>query len=182
MKANLQLSLQELQLQLFSCKNISQIVSKTFTTQCFLTDHLNHKTLNKATWRTPSSDTCQLFADQLNCYDQPTNFLLSDQQLAENMILVSCFQDRKKRDESEFATSLQELQLQLFSCKNISQIVSKTFTTQCFFTDHLNYKILNKATCGTPSANPCQICADQLNCYDYLSRLSGFSDLFGKLF
>ena len=30
------------QKRLFSCKNISQTASKTFTTQCFLTDHLNH--------------------------------------------------------------------------------------------------------------------------------------------
>ena len=31
----------------------------------------------------------------------------------------------------------------------ICQIAGKTFATQCFFTDHLNYKILNKTTCNT---------------------------------
>ena len=36
----------------------------------------------------------------------------------------------------------------------ISQIANKTVDTQCFFTDHLNYKTVNKKTCRTPSANP----------------------------
>ena len=34
---------------------------------------------------------------------------------------------------------------------------SKTFATQCFFTDHLKHKSINKAICGTPSANPHQL-------------------------
>ena len=55
-KVNLQLSLQELWLQLFACKNIPQVGSKTLTTQCVFTDHLNHKTGNKATCRTPSAN------------------------------------------------------------------------------------------------------------------------------
>ena len=50
-----------------------------------------------------------------------------------------------------------ELQLLLFSCKNISQIASKTFATQWFLTDHLNHKIVNKTTHRTPSANPRQL-------------------------
>ena len=39
-------------MRLFSCKNISQIA-----TQCLFTDHLNHKTVNKATYRMPQSST-----------------------------------------------------------------------------------------------------------------------------
>ena len=50
--------------------------------------------------------------------------------------------------------NLQELYLQLFSCKNISQIARKTFARQCFFTDHLNHNIVNKTDCRAPSANP----------------------------
>ena len=61
-KANLELNLQELYLQLFSCNNFSQIASKTFATQCFLTDHLNHKTVSKTTFRTPSGNLQQLWA------------------------------------------------------------------------------------------------------------------------
>ena len=45
----------------------------------------------------------------------------------------------------------------LFSCKNISQIASKTFAKHCFLTDHLNQKILNKTTCRTHSANSRQL-------------------------
>ena len=37
--------------------------------------------------------------------------------------------------------------------KNVSN-ASKTFATQCFFTDHLNHKNENKAACRTLSANP----------------------------
>ena len=39
----------------------------------------------------------------------------------------------------------------------MSQISSKTFDTQCFFTDQLNQKTVtktNKTTCRTPSENP----------------------------
>ena len=39
----------------------------------------------------------------------------------------------------------------------MSQIASKTLTTQYFYTDHLNHKTVNKATCITPSANPRQL-------------------------
>ena len=40
--------------------NLSQIPCKIFPTQCFLTDHLKHWTLNKTTCRVPSADPCQL--------------------------------------------------------------------------------------------------------------------------
>ena len=39
----------------------------------------------------------------------------------------------------------------------LNQIASKTFATQCFFTDYLNHEIVNKTTCRTPSANPRQL-------------------------
>ena len=32
-----------------------------------------------------------------------------------------------------------------------------TFIAQCFFTNHLNHKTVNKATCRTLSANPCKL-------------------------
>ena len=37
----------EIRNRLFSRKKIFQIASKTFATQCFFNDHLNHKTVNK---------------------------------------------------------------------------------------------------------------------------------------
>ena len=33
----------------------------------------------------------------------------------------------------------------------------KIFATQCFFTDRLKYKIVNKATCRMPSENTRQL-------------------------
>ena len=41
---------------------ISKIDSKIFTTQCFFIDHLNHKTVNKTTSRTPSANPRRLCA------------------------------------------------------------------------------------------------------------------------
>ena len=37
---------------------------------------------------------------------------------------------------------------------------SKTFVTQCFFTDHMNHETVSKTTSAnrTPSANPRQLC------------------------
>ena len=40
--------------------------------------------------------------------------------------------------------------------KNVSKIPCKIFDTQCFFTDHLEHKTVNKTTCRTPLANPRQ--------------------------
>ena len=40
----------------------------------------------------------------------------------------------------------------------ISQTASKTFATQCFYTDHLKHKTANKTSCRTPSENPHQLC------------------------
>ena len=46
-KANLLLNLLELLLERFSFKNISRIGIKIFAAQCFFTDHLKPKTVNK---------------------------------------------------------------------------------------------------------------------------------------
>ena len=61
--------------------------------------------------------------------------------------------------------NLLELQLLLFSYKNLSRIPRKIFATQWFFTDHLKYKTANKATSRTPSANPNQLCAHWLKSF-----------------
>ena len=42
-------------------KNISQISSKIFASQCFLSDHLNKKTVNKTTCRMPSANSRELW-------------------------------------------------------------------------------------------------------------------------
>ena len=41
----------------------------------------------------------------------------------------------------------------------MSEIASKTFATECFFTDHLNRKAENKTTCITSAENPRQLWA-----------------------
>ena len=61
----------------------------------------------------------------------------------------------QKEDKSEFVTKSVGTLVTIISCKNISKI--ETFATQLFFTDHLNRKTVNKTTCRTPSANPCQL-------------------------
>ena len=39
------------------------------------------------------------------------------------------------------------------------------YLLQCFSTDHLKHKTLNKTTCRTPSANPCHLCVHQLKSF-----------------
>ena len=66
----------------------------------------------------------------------------------------------QKEDKSKFVTKFVGIivtNIRIFSSKNISQVASKTSATQCFFTDHLNLKIVNKTTCRTPSKNPRQL-------------------------
>ena len=68
--------------------------------------------------------------------------------------------------------------MQLCSCQNISHIV-----TQCFFTDHLNHKTVNKTTFRTPLANLHLLCAHWLKNFPTLMIIfSEFPDLFGKVF
>ena len=52
--------------------------------------------------------------------------------------------------------------MQLFWYKNISHIASKTCTTQCIFTDHLNHKTVNKAICRMPSATVIENACNQM--------------------
>ena len=49
----------------------------------------------------------------------------------------------------------------IFSCiwTEYGDLRSKTFATRCLFTDHLNHKTVNKATCRTLSASPHQLWA-----------------------
>ena len=67
------------------------------------------------------------------------------------------FLRKEKKDKNRFVTKFVGIIVKLFSCKNVSQIASETFARQCFFTDHLNHKIVNKTTCRKPSANPHQL-------------------------
>ena len=41
----------------------------------------------------------------------------------------------------------------------------KILATQCFFTDHLNHKTVNKKACRMPSANSRQQCAHYLKSF-----------------
>ena len=91
----------------------------------------------------------------------------------------------QKRDESKLVTKFVGIILTIFSYKNLSQIPCKIFTPQCFLTNHLKHKTVNKTTCRTPSANPRQLRAlveELSNCYENFSRFSGSPDLFGKVF
>ena len=49
-------------------ENIPQVPSKTIGTQCFFNDHLNNKTANKTTCRTPSANLCQLWVHYLKSF------------------------------------------------------------------------------------------------------------------
>ena len=72
--------------------------------------------------------------------------LLPDHQLAENfMVSVT----RQKSNKREFVTKYVGIIAKLFSHKNRSEIAGKIFVTQCFLTDHLNHKILNKRSLNT---------------------------------
>ena len=46
MKVNLQLNFYKLDSHLLSYKNVSQIASRIFITQCLFTDHLKQKVVN----------------------------------------------------------------------------------------------------------------------------------------
>ena len=60
----------------------------------------------------------------------------------------------QKEDKNEFVTkSVGIIVMIILYFKNISLIASKTFATQCFFTDHWNQETLNKTTCRTLSRN-----------------------------
>ena len=71
---------------------------------------------------------------------------------------------------------------------HISKVFCKVFTVKDLFTDHLNHKIVNKATCRTFSANLSanhQLCVHWFKSFStaiVFLRFSGFSDLFGKVF
>ena len=60
----------------------------------------------------------------------------------------------QKREENKLVTKFVGIIVKLFSYENFSQIHCKIFAVQCFFTDHLKHKTVNKTTCRTPSANP----------------------------
>ena len=84
--------------------------------------------------------------------------MLPDHQPDENQIFVFGLYEMKKEDKSKFVFKhVGTIVIQLLSCKNIFQTVTKIFVTQCFYTDHLNNKIENKANCRTPSVKPPQL-------------------------
>ena len=74
-----------------------------------------------------------------------------------NRFLLLVCKKGEKEDKNKFAAKFVGIIVTIISCKNVFQIASKTFATQCFFTDHLNHKIMNKKTCRTPLANPRQL-------------------------
>ena len=90
------------------------------------------------------------------------------------------------KDKNEFVTTFVAITITFFSCKNVSQILCKIFSTYCFFTDDMKHKTLNKTTCRMLSASPlptmCILVENLSNHYDCFSRLSGFPDLICKVF
>ena len=64
----------------------------------------------------------------------------------------------------------------IFMKKHFST-ASKGFATFCFFTDHLNHKIMNKTTCRTTSANPSQLWTHYLKSFRIVVIIfPGFQD------
>ena len=100
------------------------------------------------------------------------------------MFLVSA--KGQNRDKSEFVTKFAGIIVTIISYKNFSQITCKNFAKQCFFTDHLKHKTVNRTTCRMHSANLRQLRAHWLKSFpaanDYFSRLAGFPHLFVKVF
>ena len=94
----------------------------------------------------------------MGCYQQKTNIShYQTTNLLKTRFLFLVFKKGKKENKNRFVTKFVGIIVKLFSCKNVSQIASETFARQCFFTDHLNHKIVNKTTCRKPSANPHQL-------------------------
>ena len=94
----------------------------------------------------------------MGCYQQKTNIShYQTTNLLKTRFLFLVFKKGKKEDKNRFVTKFVGIIVKLFSCKNVSQIASETFARQCFFTDHLNHKIVNKTTCRKPPANPHQL-------------------------
>ena len=74
--------------------------------------------------------------------------------LLKTWFLFLIYKKGQKEDKNEFVTkSVGIIVTIILYFKNISLIASKTFATQCFFTDHLNQETLNKTTCRTLSRN-----------------------------
>ena len=67
-------------------------------------------------------------------------FLLPEHQLAENVFLLLVSIKGQKENKSEFISKF----------VNLSEILCKFFPTQCFFTDHLKHKALNKQLVERP--------------------------------
>ena len=64
-------------------------------------------------------------------------------------------------------------------------LLVKSLLHSVFFTNDLKDKTINKTTCRTLSVNPRQLCEHYLKSFLTLMiflRLSGFPDLFGKVF
>ena len=82
-------------------------------------------------------------------------FLLPDHQLLLNSNFWFLLKD-KKRIKANLQLNLKELEL--FSYKNVSQVLCKILATHYFFIDHFKHKTTNKKTCRMPSANSHQLC------------------------
>ena len=73
---------------------------------------------------------------------------------SKKVILVSGSYERaKKIHKSQFITLFIGIEVTI----KVSQLGNEIFATQCFFTDHLKNKIVNKTTCRIPSTNSRQL-------------------------
>ena len=72
-------------------------------------------------------------------------------------VLILVRKKEQKEDKNKFVTTSVGIIVTIIFSENISQIASKTFATQCFFTGHLNHKIVNKTNCKTSLGNPRQL-------------------------
>ena len=84
-------------------------------------------------------------------------FLLPDHELAENLFLFLFFIKGKQGNKIEFATKFVGSKNSNYTHTKISQIACKTFATQCFYTNHLKHKTVNKTICKMPPVNPRQL-------------------------
>ena len=81
----------------------------------------------------------------------------------------------QREGKSEFATKSRNYSYNYFHVKiSLKLLVKPLLYRQCFLTDHLNHKNVNKTTCRTPIGKLVQKLS---NCCDYFSGLSEFPDL-----
>ena len=112
--------------------------------------HFNNKTITKFVY---TSLLCSMFfwSKLRLTINKTTEIFFVTINLLKNWFLFLIFMKRKQKHKSEIAGNLLEIKLQLFSYKNVSQIVNKIcFLTMCVLTHYLKHRNVNHTTSRIP--------------------------------